>query len=393
MRNRWFESVAEAQRRSDKFLPWPVRDAIRAGAERGLTRSANETAFDLLGFVPTLADKPHERFLETSVLGVDLSFPLVMSPTGVQAIHPDGEVAVARASAAQGVPIALSSFGSKSMEEVSAANPNFFIQMYWIEDRKWMAERIERAKSAGAKALILTLDWSFAHSRDSGSPPLPERVDWQTICRFLGPSISRPSWLWRYVRKGQLPDLTTPNMLSEAEIRNGDPSPTFFESYGRWMRTPPPSWSDIAWVAAQWGGPCMVKGVARVDDARRAQDAGFSAISVSNHGGNNLDGTPSSIRLLEGIAQAVAEHTEVIVDGGIRRGGDVVKCLALGAKAAMIGRPYLWGLAINGEAGVSNVLQIMKEGIESTMLGCGVTSVKDVPRSCILVPPDFSLAL
>ena len=150
---------------------------------------------------------------------------------------------------------------------------------------------------------------------------------------------------------GKIPDLTVPNMR-----RPGEPAPTFFGAYGEWMQTPLPTWEDVAWLREQWGGPFMLKGVMRVDDARRAVDAGVTAISVSNHGGNNLDGTPASIRALPAVADAVGDQIEVLLDGGIRRGSDVVKALALGARAVMIGRAYLWGLAANGQAGVENVL-------------------------------------
>ena len=181
-----------------------------------------------------------------------------------------------------------------------------------------------------------------------------------------------------WTRAGGPPDLTVPNMSAP-----GAPAPTFFGAYGEWMMTPPPSWEDLRWLREQWDGPFMLKGVMRVDDARRAVDAGFSAISVSNHGGNNLDGTPASIRALPAIAEAVGDQIEVLLDGGIRRGGDVVKALALGAKAVMIGRAYLWGLAAAGQAGVENVLDIMRAGIESALLGLGRASTAELtPDDC-----------
>ena len=153
---------------------------------------------------------------------------------------------------------------------------------------------------------------------------------------------------------------------------------------------PPPSWDDVAWLRAQWGGPFMLKGVTRVDDAKRAVDAGVSAISVSNHGGNNLDGTPATIRALPSVADAVGDQVEVLLDGGIRRGSDVVKAIALGAKAVMIGRAYLWGLAANGQAGVENVLDIIRGGIESALLGLGHASIHQLHRDDLVVPEGFS---
>jgi heme/flavin dehydrogenase (mycofactocin system) len=297
-------------------------------------------------------------------------------------------VAVARAAAARGTAVGLSSFGSKPMEEVAAANPQFAFQMYWINDRDWIAGQMERARAAGAKAVILTLDWSFSHSRDWGSPPLPERIDLRTMVKYAPAVIVRPTWLLRYLRSGTLPDLSTPNMTVD-----GGPAPTFFGAYGQWMGTPQPTWDDLAWFAGQWGGPCLLKGVMRVDDARRARDAGFSAISVSNHGGNNLDGTPSPLRALPAIAAAVGSDIEVLLDGGVRRGADVVKAVALGARAVMIGRAYLWGLAANGQAGVENVLDILRMGIDSSLLGMGVASIHDVRREHLLVPDGFERPL
>ena len=155
------------------------------------------------------------------------------------------------------------------------------------------------------------------------------------------------------------------------------------------MQTPPPSWDDVRWLRSQWDGPCLLKGVMRVDEARRAVEAGVSAISVSNHGGNNLDGTPAAVRVLPAIAEAVGDRVEVLLDGGIRRGSDVVKALALGARAVMIGRAYLWGLAANGEAGVANVLDILHNGIDSTLLALGRRSVHDLRRDDVLVPQGF----
>jgi isopentenyl diphosphate isomerase/L-lactate dehydrogenase-like FMN-dependent dehydrogenase len=156
------------------------------------------------------------------------------------------------------------------------------------------------------------------------------------------------------------------------------------------MGTPPATWADVAWLRSQWDGPFMVKGIGRADEARRAVDAGASAISVSNHGGNNLDGAPAPIRVLPEVVAAVGDQVEVVMDGGIRRGSDVVKALALGAHAVMIGRAYLWGLAVNGQAGVENVLDILRMGIDSTLLGLGKSSIKELSSSDVVVPDDFS---
>jgi heme/flavin dehydrogenase (mycofactocin system) len=388
MANPWFESVAEAQRRAKKRLPAPVYGALIAGSERGLSYKDNMAAFGELAFAPKVAGHQAERRLSTRVLGIDIAMPVLISPTGVQAVHPDGEVAVARAAANRGIPIGLSSFASKSVEEVAAANENLLYQVYWQGTRDTMLERLDRARAAGAKALIATLDWSFSHGRDWGSPEIPEKLTLRAAARFAPHALVRPQWLADFLRSGRVPDLTAPNLA----VGSGK-APTFFGAYGEWMMTPPPSWEDVAWLREQWGGPFLLKGVSRIDDALRAVDAGVSAISVSNHGGNNLDSTPAPIRMLPGIAEAVGSQIEVLLDGGVRRGGDVAKALALGADAVMIGRSYLWGLAANGQAGVENVLDILRGGLDSAVLGLGHSSIDELSRADLWIPPSFERRL
>jgi isopentenyl diphosphate isomerase/L-lactate dehydrogenase-like FMN-dependent dehydrogenase len=244
---------------------------------------------------------------------------------------------------------------------------------------------MERAQAAGACGLILTLDWSFVHSRDWGSPAIPQQIDLRTALRHAPEVAVRPRWLFDWMRSGALPALGVPNFAT-----GDDPVPGFFDAYGVWMGTPPPTWEDVAWLREQWGGPFMVKGIGRADEARRAVDAGATAISVSNHGGNNLDGTPAPIRVLPEVVAAVGDEIEVVMDGGVRRGSDVVKALALGAKAVMIGRAYLWGLAANGQAGVENVLDVLREGIDSNLLGLGKASITELSTDDLVIPDDFS---
>jgi pre-mycofactocin synthase len=387
-RDTWFESVAVAQRRARRHLPKSVYSALVAGSEAGLTLADNVAAFAELGFAPHVGGQPPHRDQTTTVMGQHISLPVIISPTGVQSVHPEGEVAVARAAAARGTAIGLSSFASRPIEEVVAANPQTLFQIYWAGSREQIVTRIERARAAGAAGMIVTLDWTFSHSRDWGSPWIPERLDLKAMLRLAPEAVARPRWLAEWARAGGPPDLTVPNMTTR-----GAPAPAFFGAYGEWMQTPPPSWDDLHWLRERWDGPFMLKGVMRVDDARRAVDAGFSAISVSNHGGNNLDGTPASIRALPAIAEAVGNQVEVLLDGGIRRGADVVKALALGARAVMIGRAYLWGLAAGGQAGVENVLDIMRAGVDSAMLGLGRSSTADLSPDDLVIPPGFARAL
>ena len=387
--NPWFESVAVAQRRAQKRLPQPVYAALVAGSERGQTVSDNQAAFMELGVLPRVAGHHADRSMSRTDVGHEVSLPVLISPTGVQAVHPDGEVAVARAANARGTLMGLSNFASKPVEEVVEACPRTLFQMYWTGDRDVMVQRMERAHKAGAIGLIATLDWSFSMGRDWGSPEIPEKVDLKTMVRMAPKVATKPRWLYQFGRTGQIPDLTAPNLAAPGS----ETGPTFFGAYYEWMTTPPPSWEDVAWMREQWsqlsGTPFVLKGVGRVDDARKAVDAGVSAISVSNHGGNNLDGTPAAIRLLNPIANAVGDQVEVLMDGGVRRGSDVVKALALGARAVLIGRAYLWGLGANGQAGVENVLDILHGGIDSALLGLGVASVDELTPEHLLVPDGF----
>jgi len=384
----WFETVAEAQRRAKKRLPRSVYMALVAGSEQGITLNDNVDAFAELGFRPHVANLSQNREQATTVLGQELSFPVIISPTGVQPVDPEGEVAVARAAAAAGTAIGLSSFASRSVEDVAAVNDKVFFQMYWVGTRDRILQRVERAEKAGAKALIVTLDWSFATRRDWGSPAIPEKLDLKAMARFAPEAIRRPRYLLDWLRSGALPNLTCPNLAGP-----GEELPTFFGAYGEWMGTPLPTWEDIRWLREEWGGPFAVKGIMHADDARRAVDIGATAISVSNHGGNNLDGTPGSIRALPGVVDAVGDQIEVLLDGGVRRGSDVVKALALGAKAVLIGRAYLWCMAAGGEKGVANVLQILRSGVDEALLGLGRASIHDLVPDDLIVPPDFTRSL
>lgn len=385
MAGEWFETVAEAHRRARRRLPRSVYGALVAGSERGHTLTDNIAAFDELEFAPRVADLPAKRDLATSVLGQEISLPVFISPTGVQAVHPEGEVAVARGAAMAETAMGLSAFASRPVEDVVAVNPKTFFQTYWTGERDDILARAERARRAGAKGLIITLDWTFAHRRDWGSPPIPEKLDLRAMLRFAPEGLSRPRYTLDFLRHGGLPDLTVPNVG-----RPGEPAPAFFGAYGEWMYTPLPTWSDIGWLREQWDGPFVIKGITRPDDARRAVDIGATAISVSNHGGNNLDSTPASIRMLPGVVDAVGDQLEILLDGGVRRGGDVVKALALGAKAVMIGRAYLWGLAANGDAGVKNVFDILRGGIDSALLGLGKASVHDLGPDDLIVRDGFT---
>ncbi|HEY5009596.1 MAG TPA: alpha-hydroxy-acid oxidizing protein, partial [Acidimicrobiales bacterium] len=202
MASKWFESVAVAQRRAEKRLPKSVYAALVAGSEKGLSSRDNLESFDLLGFAPHVAGNKPERSMATTVMGQSVSMPVVISPTGVQAVHPDGEVAVARAAANRGIAMGLSSFASRSIEEVCAVNAQVLFQMYWSGDRETMLARLARARDAGAKGIILTLDWSFANGRDWGSPWIPDKIDLKAVVKLAPEVMARPRWFWSYAKTG-----------------------------------------------------------------------------------------------------------------------------------------------------------------------------------------------
>jgi heme/flavin dehydrogenase (mycofactocin system) len=361
--------------------------AVIAGNDKGLTTAYNVDTFDDLGFVPRVGvDLPAVRDMSTTFLGEDISLPVVLSPAGVQAITPGGEVPAAKASAKVGTSIGQSNFASMPFEDIVEANPKAFFQIYWTGSREEIAERVERMRAAGAKALIATLDAMPSQRRDWGSPAIPERVDLKSMIRYAPMGLSRPGWLLGFLRHGGLPDLRVPNLE-----RPGIGTPTLIEGFMDWVATPLPTWDDVAWLREIWGGPFMVKGLMTVEDAKTAVQIGATAISVSNHGGNNLDSTPSALRALPGIVDAVGGQVEIAYDGGIRRGGDVIKALALGAQVVLIGRAYLFGLAADGQRGVEDVLEVFRAGIDKTLVGLGRGSIHDVSRADLTIPEGFAI--
>lgn len=383
------ETVAEAQRRAKRRLPKSVYVAIMAAVEKGATLDRNVAVFDDVGFSPRVGmTAAPARDLGTTVLGERLAMPVIIAPAGVQAVWPDGDVAVARAAASMGTAMSASNFAGSPLVRIVEANPATFFQLYWSGDRDDIAGRVEHARAIGVKALIITLDATAYASRDWGSPTFPERLDLPSAFRFSPVGLSRPRWLLRFLCNGGFPDLKVPNLATTA-----DGIPTMFEGVRRWAMTPRPTWDDVAWLRALWSGPFLVKGIFHPDDARRAVDAGASAISVSNHGGNNLDTTPAALRALPAIAQAVGGEVEVLFDGGVRRGGDVAKALALGARAVLVGRPWIFGLAADGERGVREVLEILRAGLDDTLVRLGHDSIADLSPHDLVLPRDFALSL
>jgi L-lactate dehydrogenase (cytochrome) len=319
--------------------------------------------------------------MKTRVLGLDIDFPVIISPVGAQAIHPDGEVGVARAAQRAGTAVGLSSWASDPVSEVAKANDQTIFQLYWVGTRSQIEARVESARAAGAKALIVTLDWSHTPRRDWGVPPAPPSdMKLRTMAELAPEALSRPLWFGSYLRRGRIPDLKVPNLF-----RPDGSAPYFGEAWSEFEATPPPTWDDVKWLRELWGGAFMVKGVNTIRDAKLSVDLGADAISLSNHGGNNIDGSPSPLRYLPTVVDAVGDQIDVMVDGGIRRGSDVVKALALGAKAVFVGRAFLYGLAVGGEDGVYEVLQILRNGIQETMFGIGHSRTADLSRDDLMV--------
>ena len=387
MAGAWFETVAEAQRRAKRALPRNVYMALLAGSEAGLTLQDNVRAFDELGFVPHVAGQAAQRALETTVMGQQIALPVLISPTGVQAVHPEGEVAVARAAAARGTAIGLSSFASRAIEEVVAVNPKTFFQVYWAGSREQIAGRLARAAAAGAVGLIVTLDWSFSHRRDWGSPAIPEQLDARTMLK-LPPGALRATPLAGQLGAGRRPPgLAVPNMSGAGRPHRHSSEPT--ASGCRRRRRPGTTCAGCAssgtvrsWSRASCASTTRA---GRSRSARRRFRCPTTAATTST-------ARPASIRVLPPIAEAVGDQVEVLLDGGIRRGSDVVKALALGARAVMIGRAYLWGLAANGQAGVENVLDIIAGGIDSALLALARSSVHELSRDDLLISPGFTRA-
>ena len=379
----WFETVAEAQRRAKKRLPKPVYSALVAGSEQGITLEDNVAAFAELGVAPHTAGLPAKRDLTTTVMGQSISMPVIISPTGVQAVHPDGEVAVARAAAARGIAMGLSSFAGKPIEEVAVANSQTFFQMYWVGTRDEMAARVERARQAGAVGVIATLDWSFSHGRDWSSPRIPERVTFADAMRFAPETLRHPKWLSAFIKSGQLPNLRVPTWHGP-EPRH----PRFPVRTGNGCTRHSRAGTMLRGSASSLTAPSCRRACA-ASMTPSGQPTRVSRPSRSPITGNNLDGTPATIRVLPGIADIVGGQIEVVLDGGVRRGSDVIKALALGARAVMTGRACLWGLAANGQAGVENMLDILRGGIDSGLLGLARTSVTDLKPEDLVIPPGF----
>jgi isopentenyl diphosphate isomerase/L-lactate dehydrogenase-like FMN-dependent dehydrogenase len=377
-------NVESVRGQARRILPRPVFDFVDGGAEDELGLRANREALDRIRFAPRVAVTEGEANLSTTALGCQLSLPILLAPCGeARLVHPDGAAGAARAAARAGTLAVVSTFCGTALEDVAehGGGPGHWFQLYYLGGRAGAAVLIDRAREAGYRVLVITLDTPVLGKRERElrhGVSRPERLDFRTLLQFGPNAIVKPRWLLRFARAGF--PLGEPNCQTLARDRTPVPLQV---AMTRW-EAEKPTWSDLAWIRQRWDGPIVVKGILSVTDARRAVDSGADGLVVSNHGGRQLDAAPATADVLPSVVAAVGHEIEVLFDGGVRRGSHVVRALALGARAVLIGRAYLYGLAVGGEAGVAAVLNSLSEEIARTLALIGCPSVAALNRSFLL---------
>jgi len=372
-----FRSVEEARQIARRRLPEAVWHYVEGGKEGEITPRANEAAFERIFFDVPVCPGVTRPDLSTTVLGRKLAMPLVIAPTGfVRIIHPDGEAGAARAAAAAGVPIAISTWSGTPIAGIAALNPDTWFQLYMIHGRDGAAYCMDLAAEAGCGVLVVTADIAGICPADRMAPPLPETMSLSAALAFAPQAWTRPRWLLALLRGGlAMPAPNAPRTADGRLLRVQDA--------GALLTATPPDWDDLAWMRRRWQGPMVLKGVMRVADAVRAAAMGIDGIVVSNHGGKVLDSAPATLSVLPEIADAVGDRCEILFDGGIRRGADIVKARALGARAVLIGRACLWGLAVGGEAGVAQVLSLFRRSLAGTIANLDRAGVDAIDRAVL----------
>ena len=363
----------------EKRAPRMFYDYCDSGAWTESTYRSNQTDLQKLKFRQRVAMDIDNRSLATTMVGQPVSMPVALAPTGLTGMQwADGEILAARAAEQFGVPFTLSTMSICSIEDVAARTSKpFWFQLYVLRDREFIERLIDRAKAANCSALVLTLDLTIMGQRHKdvknglSTPPRPTLVNLLNL-------LTKPRWCLNMLGT---PRRQFGNIVGHVK-GVGDTS-----SLASWTSAqfdPTLGWHDVEWIKRRWGGPLIVKGIMDAEDARLAVDAGVDALVVSNHGGRQLDGAPSTIEALPAIVDAVGPRIEVWFDGGIRSGQDVLRAVALGAKSTMIGRAFLHGLGAMGEAGVTRCLQIIRKELDITMAFCGKTDIRQVDRSILV---------
>lgn len=371
-------SIIDLREAARRRLPRTMFDYIDGGADDEVTLRRNPRAFGRYELVPRVLKNVARVDLSTRVFGSRIELPVICAPTGASRLfHHEGEAAVARAAHKAGTIYSLSSVSTLSIEEIAAASdgPKWF-QIYVWKDRGILKDFIERCRESGYRALCLTVDVPVPGNRERdlrNGLTVPPRISLAT----LFDTLQRPHWLWHH--------LTSPR-LSFRNVEKHAGAATDMVSVMEYISRqldPSVTWDDAAWMIEEWKGPFAIKGILSAEDAERAVAMGASGIIVSNHGGRQLDHTPAPIEILPEIADAAGARAEVILDGGVRRGTDVIKAIALGARACMIGRAYLFGLAAGGEAGVARVFDLLRAEIIRDLQLLGCSSIAELDRSYV----------
>jgi L-lactate dehydrogenase (cytochrome) len=372
--------VDDLRRIAKRSTPSGVFDYIDGAAEDERTLAANSADFARIGFKPRVLRDVGVVDPSTIVLGRPSALPLVLAPTGFTRIaDPQGELAVARAAARAGLPYSLSTMGTRSIEEVAAASGDGrrWFQVYVWRDRGLVKEMIERAAAAGYEALIVTVDTARLGKRERDVRrgfTLPPKIGLDTLLQ----GAIHPRWTWNFVRAEPVRFAN----VTGRDVGDGG-SAVGLAEYVNTQFDPGLSWADIDWMRSVWDGPIVLKGIQTVTDAQLAVEHGVEAVALSNHGGRQLDDAPTPISLVAPVVDAVGDALEVYCDGGVRRGSDIVKAVALGARACMAGRAYLYGLAAGGERGVDHVLGLLGDDVRRTMSLVGATNVADLGRDVV----------
>ncbi len=374
-------NVDDLRRIARRRLPRGVFDYIDGGAEDERSIAKNAAGFTQLEFRPNVLRDVSNVETSTTLLGKRISMPLVLAPTGYTRLtHSQGELAVARAAARAGVPYSLSTMSTRSIEEVAAVSsgPKWF-QVYTWKDRGLVQALIERSAAAGYEALWLTVDTAVLGKRERDARrgfTVPPQIGPGTIVD----GIVHPAWTYDFITHEPLEFANVAHLPEHAATANANMGRGAYVMQNFDQRL---SWADVEWLQSIWSGPIVLKGIQTVDDALRAVDAGVEGIALSNHGGRQLDDAPSPIELVEPVAQAVQGRASILCDGGVRRGSDIVKAIALGADACSIGRPYLYAMGAAGERGVDHMMSFFREGLERTMALTGRTTIADIDRDLV----------